>query len=419
MIQWTAVVPYESMEKALMTVRIRTARSTVCWFLTLVLVPALHAGEPGSVRLIRTPHDGIQPQLAVDEQGTVHLIYYNGDAGGGDVYYVRSEDEGTTFSEPVRVNSQPGSAVAAGTIRGAQIAVGKGNRVHVAWNGSSKARPKGPRNPAQPADSPYNGLPMLYTHMNDAGAGFEPQRNLMQKTFALDGGGAVAADPEGNVYVAWHGASLDSSQGEAGRRVWIARSDDEGKTFAAEEPAYNRPTGACGCCGMQIFADSHGATYVLYRSATEEVNRDIYLLTSTSGAERYRGTPLQRWQVQQCPMSSMAFAEGQQGVLGAWETTGQVYYGIVEPRTGEVSEPIAAPGRPAGRKHPRLAAAADGTTLMVWTEGTGWNKGGSLAWQVFDKTGKALKERGRADGIPVWSFAAAFARADGGFTIVY
>jgi hypothetical protein len=379
----------------------------------------LHSREPGPLRLIRVPNGGIQPHVALDAQGTVHLIYFKGNAGGGDVYYVRSTDEGATFCEPIRVNSQPGSAVAAGTIRGAQLAVGKAGRVHVAWNGSSNARPKGPRNPAQPADSPYNGLPMLYTRINDAGTAFEPQRNLMQKTFALDGGGAVAADPQGNVYVAWHGASLDSSPGEAGRRVWIARSSDDGETFSAEEPAYDRPTGACGCCGMQIFADSRGETYVLYRAATEEVTRDIYLLTSARGAERFRGRPLQRWEIQQCPMSSMAFAEAPQGVLGAWETAGQVYYGIVDPRSGNVSKPIPAPGRAAGRKHPRLAAAADGTTLMVWTEGTGWNKGGSLAWQVFDKAGKPLDERGRSDGIPVWSFAAAFPRTDGGFTIVY
>ena len=42
---------------------------------------------------------------------------------------------------------------------------------------------------------------------------FEPQRNLMQETFALDGGGSVAADAEGNVYVAWHGSAKGSAKG--------------------------------------------------------------------------------------------------------------------------------------------------------------------------------------------------------------
>jgi hypothetical protein len=45
------------------------------------------------------------------------------------------------------VNSQPESAIAAGTIRGAQLAIGKAGRVHVAWNGSQNAEPVGPLNP--------------------------------------------------------------------------------------------------------------------------------------------------------------------------------------------------------------------------------------------------------------------------------
>jgi hypothetical protein len=46
------------------------------------------AGSSGKVTLIRTPDGGIQPQAAVDSQGTTHLIYYKGDAGAGDIFYV-------------------------------------------------------------------------------------------------------------------------------------------------------------------------------------------------------------------------------------------------------------------------------------------------------------------------------------------
>src|SRR5262249_53741325 len=141
-----------------------------------------------------------------------------------------------------------------------------------------KALPKGPRNPSQPADSPYNGIPMLYTRLNDAGTAFEPQRNLMRHTYALDGGGSIAADAAGNVYVAWH-AQDGSGEGEAGRRLFVARSTDDGKIFSSETPVYNEPTGACACCGTRTFADGQGRVYVLYRSATAKVNRDMYLLT--------------------------------------------------------------------------------------------------------------------------------------------
>jgi hypothetical protein len=92
---------------------------------------AVKAEQPSKVTLLRVPHRGIQPQVAVDAKGTVHLIYYSGSPGAGDIFYIRSEDGGTSFSTPLRVNSRPGSAIALGNMRGAHLAVGKGGRVHV------------------------------------------------------------------------------------------------------------------------------------------------------------------------------------------------------------------------------------------------------------------------------------------------
>jgi hypothetical protein len=80
---------------------------------------------------------------------------------------------------------------------------------------------------------------------------------------------------------------------------------------------------------------------------------------------------------------------------------------------------IAAPGGAKGRKHPRLAVNSRGETLLVWTEGTGWQRGGSIAWQVFDRNGAPIDDKGSAPGLPTWSFGAAATRADGTFTIFY
>ena len=81
--------------------------------------------------------------------------------------------------------------------------------------------------------------------------------------------------------------------------------------------------------------------------------------------------------------------------------------------------PVAAPGAGNGRKHPALAVNAKGETLLVWAKGTGWQKGGSLAWNVFDASEKPTTIRGKSDGVPVWSFPAAVADPDGTFTIIY
>jgi hypothetical protein len=356
------------------------------------------------VTLVRVPDKGIQPQAVVDAKGVVHLIYFRGAPEHGDVFYVRSEDGGANFSRPLQVNSRPGSAIAVGNIRGAHLAVGKGGRAHVAWNGSGGK-----------ADG--NGG-MFYARLDDKGAAFEPQRNVIQTADGLDGGGSVAADGAGNVYVVWHAAEPGKA-GEGNRRVWVARSADEGKTFAAEKAAYDTPTGACGCCGLRAFADRKGTAYVLYRSATERTHRDTYLLVSRDKGATFEGDKVHPWSIETCPMSSYGFAEGDGGVLAAWETEGQVYYSGIDPATGKRSAPVAAPGAARVRKHPAVAADARGRTILVWTEGMGWNRGGALAWQVFDRDGKPTAEKGRADGVPTWSLVAVFARPDGGFTIVY
>src|SRR5437879_8345111 len=84
--------------------------------LILVAVSAVGAGNTRSVRdevtLLRTPNGGIQPQVAMDQKGDLHLIYFKGHPNGGDIYYVRKALGAAEFSKPIRVNSVPGSAVA-------------------------------------------------------------------------------------------------------------------------------------------------------------------------------------------------------------------------------------------------------------------------------------------------------------------
>jgi hypothetical protein len=360
--------------------------------------------EFGKVRLMRVPEGGIQPQVAVDGRGEIHMIYFKGDPGHGDVYYVRAKND-AAFSKPMKVNTQPGSAVAAGNIRGAHIAAGKNGRVHVAWNGAHAAGGQGKE-------------PMLYTRLNDAGTAFEPERNVIQFAHGLDGGGAVAADAGGNVYVVWH-APEPGTEGEGHRRVWIARSTDEGKTFERERAAFDKPTGACGCCGLNAFADRSGALYVVYRSATELVNRDMYLLVSRDKGQTFQGQNISKWNVGHCVMSSESFAENGKTVMTGWETEKQVYFGRIDSASGKLAQAIGAPGATDNRKHPALAVNAAGETLLAWTEGMAWKKGGTLGWQIHDSLGKPLGEKGTAAGVPVWSLLAAFARPDGGFTIVY
>jgi hypothetical protein len=233
------------------------------------------AAQPGTVTLLRVPNGGIQPQALVDAKGTLHLIYFKGrDATAGDLFYVRREAKAERFSDPIRINSPPSRACATGSVRGGQIALGQGGRLHVVWNGVGTD----------------------YARLNDAGTAFEGQRNLMRQTEVPDGGCTVAADDAGNVYVVWHG-QRKGERGEAKRQVWVARSTDEGKSFSLEEPAWAEPTGVCPCCSTRAFADRDGIVYVLYRSATAAVNRDTYVLVSEDRGKTFHQTLVHKWKV--------------------------------------------------------------------------------------------------------------------------
>ncbi|MCI0638546.1 MAG: hypothetical protein L0Y72_16490 [Gemmataceae bacterium] len=370
------------------------------------------AGPPEPhVVLVRTPDGGIQPQ-AVMKKGVLHLVYFKGDPKHGDLYYVHSKDNGKNFSKAMPVNSHPQSAIAVGNIRGAHLAVSDNGRAHVAWMGSMKAEPK----------APGKETPMLYARLNDEGTAFEQERNLIQVGVGLDGGGSLAADGR-NVYVFWH-APAPETKGEEHRRVWFTASSDEGKSFGKERMVSPPETGVCGCCGMRAFA-SPGVPGALYRSAKNGVHRDSYVLfLDFSKATDFKAVKVHNWQIAACPMSSFAFADTHSESLLAWETDGQVWFTRAKHLSFETAKPIAAPGKGQKQKHPVLAWNGR-EHLLAWTEGMGWNKGGALAWQVYDNNDRPMdadaqrKTNGRAEGVPTWSLISAVPSNDQRFLILY
>jgi len=355
-----------------------------------------------NVQVLRVPDGGIQPQAVVDSAGAIHLVYFKGDAAGGDLFYVHTAPEKTEFSAAVKVNSVDKSAVAMGSIRGAQIAMGRNNRLHVAWNPAQRSGLKG----------------MQYTRLKDSGDGFEEQKSITTEHAGLDGGGSVAADDSGNVYVVWHAPTSPDGK-ETGRRVWMARSIDDGQIFASDTPCSSEGTGACGCCALKAYADAAGNLFVLYRSAVEMVHRDTYLLVSGDHGATFKSQMIAPMHLNMCIMSSYTVTHGPGAALAAWETAGQISWAKLDPTTWEPMEIYPLAGN-AKRKYPSIAQAGDGTLLLAWAEGTGWNRGGNIAWQIFDSNGQVLEGgSGRRPNLATWSFPAALARPDRTFLIIY
>src|SRR5687768_13820083 len=91
----------------------------------LILALTMLSAAAAEVKLERVPEGGVQPQVAVQSDGTVHLVYLKGEPGGADVRYTRRGPKESAWQPAMTVNSIPKSAVPAGTIRGAQLALGK------------------------------------------------------------------------------------------------------------------------------------------------------------------------------------------------------------------------------------------------------------------------------------------------------
>jgi hypothetical protein len=339
------------------------------------------------VSLRHLPDNGLEPDVAVDSAGRIHLIYFAGKAKAGDVLYRTSSDGGATFSDSTRVNSQADAACIIGAVRGPRLAIDASDRPHVIWCGSDRAQPK-PR---------LLGMPLLYSKLD--GKTFTPQRQIIAAGAGVDGGPAIAADRSGNVDIIWHAPSRPSG-GEQDRRLYLVSSRDD---FAARTQLEMPGIGVCACCAVEAFYDEQNVRRVLFRGADEVIHRDNYLLTAGAAPRK-----LATWNVGKCVMST---ADAKADLL-AWESQDHIM-------VSNLADTHHARLGAKNPKHPRLAIAG-GRVLVTWTENTAWEKGGSVHWQLLDQDLKPLAGlAGKADDLPTWDYPAPFATPSGALVILY
>jgi len=371
--------------------------------LAAILFATTVAPAPPRLEHAAVPDGGIQPQAAIDARGTIHLIYYKGPAAGGDLHYVRRRSGDAGFSAPIRVNIDTGSAIAAGAVRGGRLALGRDGWVHVAWNASHAVDRNG-----------ESITPMWYARLAPGAHAFEAQRAIGTHTKYLDGGGTVAADAKGRVYVVWH--ARGATDGEQHRQLQMAVSTDDGASFAPDKALANE-TGACSCCSVHGLVDAAGRLQLLYRSAGDAIHRDAMWITAgpQGGA---RAVTLQPWELPACPMTTFAIAEGPGALAGAWMIDQQIYAATLNPATRTASPPSPMEGT-APRNHPALAINRNGDRLFAWIEGANRSRDGRVAWELRNASGARLASRADAGLAPPWTLVAPVARPDGSFVLIY
>ena len=142
----------------------------------------------------------------------------------------------------------------------------------------------------------------------------------------------------------------------------MAKSSNGGRDFAEERVIYGAKTGVCGCCGSRALAGLDGTLYVLFRSATQMVHRDIWFLSSADKGVTFEGADISPWNIGACVMSTAALLSTSGGLLAAWESEKQVYFGRLPPGSGSMGFSVGAPlastdssPEKDNRKYPALA----------------------------------------------------------------
>ncbi|MDA0767297.1 MAG: hypothetical protein O3A92_10800 [Verrucomicrobia bacterium] len=346
--------------------------------LLLSLLAALSAAAAPAIFLQPCPEGGHLPDALTTPDGTVHLVFHRSKPGSSDLFHATWNPATKAFSDPVRINSTPGSAVATGAVRGAHLALAKDNSLHVAWMGSMRTAPE--ENHAR--------IPMLYARSLDAGQSFSSQRNLVTTAYGLDGGGTITADPTGHVHVLWH-ANGDENTPTV-RSVVIASSEDSGASFAPERTLQTEASGVCPCCGIRAASSPDGSDhFVLFRSAPLPDERGIRIFSFNPAKPANQLVHSDSWKINTCPVSSGSFAFNPTHFAVSWESNNRVTAGIFDRPSGKLTRSLTAPDPAAhnNQKHPSLALAADGSVLLAWLEVHGWGNPGTLRWQHFNPAG--------------------------------
>ena len=320
---------------------------------------------------------------AFDTLGRLYVV----DTADGHVRLHRSDDEGTTFSAPVNVNTTAEPIYAEGENR-PKIALGPHDELYVSWS--------------QPRAKPWTGF-VRFARSLDGGDHFSApltvHRDRREITHRFD---AMAVDGHGRVVIAWidkrdleaANAANKPYEGAATYYSWA----DDGIHFAPERKLMDQ---SCECCRIALARTARGGVAAFFRGIWDDNRRDhAYAELRTDGQTgRATRATFSDWRIAGCPHQGPGLAIGADGVRHAvwYEATHgpTLWYGQLDPGHAP--------------RHKLALASAGAAHADVATDGPNvW-----LAWNRIDAAGYALVVRTSTDGGVHFSAPRTLARSHG------
>lgn len=301
---------------------------TLLTMIILLLFVALNISFATPVNFIIA--NGQQPQITIDNLGTIRIIYGNEDK----IYCATSVDNGLTFPDIQKVGEIKDMHL--GMSRGPQVATSKNYTLVAAID------KKGSIHIFQLQHK--SGKWTKVALANDI-AGSAPE-GLM----------SIAADHDDNFYAVWLDIRNDKHN-----KICFAKTTNKGLSWTKNKIAYTSPDKTvCECCKPGIVV-SDSKVIIMFRNWLKG-SRDLYLLQSDNKGTNFN-KPIKlgngTWKLSGCPMDGGGITlNDKSGINTVWQRQGSIYH----TKPGEPENEIGK-GRGCSITDPK-------SPIITWQDGT-------------------------------------------------
>ena len=295
------------------------------------------------------------PRVVSPGPDTLYLLWqeiiFSGGAHGGDILFARSDDGGSSFSQPRNLSASRGGD-------------GKGRLDRTTWSNGSLDIAAGLDGSVLAAWTEYDGMLWL-ARSRDGGRSFTPPRHIAGDARRPARGPALAVGHAGRLYLAWTvGEDLDAD-------IRVSQSNDGGASFA---PPVRVGAAGARADAPQIATDRDGGLHLVYleQAGTQPgVVRYAY----ASGPELRFGTARSLSTGAEGASAAYLAVDGQGGVHAVWEPASRTGLWYAAAAGTGFSSPVLVPhsvageggrnGSQQGILGRKLAVGADGTIAVV------------------------------------------------------
>ncbi len=300
-------------------------------------------------------HCGGAPSAVFDADGHLWVAFVLDEH----VYVSRSDDEGATYSTPVRVNAEPEDAEFNGENR-PKIVVGADGTIMLSWTTKTSNQFTGE---------------IRFSRSVDGGRSFATPRTInddgLRTGHRFD---SLFLTPSGKLYLTCIDkrdmeATLARNEAYPGAAIYYTVSTDMGATFM---PNVRVSHNSCECCRIAMAAHGEDSVAILWRQIFDDHIRDhaIAVLGPQGDVSELSRATVDDWYIDACPHHGPTMvpgaADGQYHM--SWFSAGNLHSGIHYARydlaTDLPADLIKVDGTP-GAGHPSLALH-EGTLYLVW-----------------------------------------------------